>query len=71
MSFISDLIHAILHPHDVEQRRRHIEKNRQLDTVIKDVKDESCKLRNTIATMVREMRGEENRRRQEEGERHN
>jgi len=56
-----------LHPYDAAQRRRHNEKNRQLEDVIKDVRDESCRLRNTISTMVREMRGEGNRR--EEGER--
>lgn len=58
MSFISELLHAILHPHDVEQRRRHNEKSQQLDKVISDVQDETYKLRNTITTMVEEMRGE-------------
>ena len=69
MSRISELLHSIMHPYDAAQRRRHNEKNRQLENVIKDVRDESCRLRNIISTMVREMRGEEDRRHREEGER--
>jgi hypothetical protein len=67
VSLISDLLHSIMHPYDAAQRRRHNEKTHQLENVIKDVQTESCRLRNTISTMVREMRGEEDRRRREEG----
>jgi hypothetical protein len=51
------LLHTILHPFDASQRRRHEEKTKQLDSIMSDVQDESYKLRNTISTMVEEMRG--------------
>ena len=61
MSFLSELLNNMLHPHDAMQRHRHSEKSRQLDNVIKDVHDESCKLRDTISTMVNEMKGDKKR----------